>query len=136
MEPELQGFEIERASLGDHHFAVDDAPRGQGGLERRGKLGKVSIERLFVATLNEELLAVAKDEDAKAVPLWLEDPAVAVGNPIHALRKHWQKRRVDRELHGPIVMRRPWPRRRGLVGDAHVVRRSEERRVGKECRSR
>ena len=47
--------------------------------ERRLELREVAVERLQVAGLDVELVAVAEDDGAEPVPLRLVDPARAVG---------------------------------------------------------
>ena len=51
-----------------------DAALGQLRLQRVDELREVAIERLPVAALDEDFVAVAEDQRAKAVPLGLEDP--------------------------------------------------------------
>ena len=63
------------------------------------QLGEVALERLLVAALDVDLVAVAKDERAKAVPLRLEQPAVAVGQVGDALGEHRRNRRRDGQAH-------------------------------------
>ena len=79
------GLEVERAVAGDHDLAVEDAALGQLGPERLGELREVAVERLEVAALRVDLVAVAEDERPEAVPLGLELPAVAVGQGALAL---------------------------------------------------
>ena len=67
------------AVAGDDDLAVEDAALGQGGPQRVGQLREVAVERLEVARLGEDLVAVAEHEGAEAVPLGLVQPAVAVG---------------------------------------------------------
>ena len=50
---------------------------GQLRRERLEQLGEVAVERIFVAALDEDLVAVAEHESAEAVPLGLEDPPFA-----------------------------------------------------------
>lgn len=45
------------------------------------------------------VIAVAKDERAKAVPLRLEDPSIAGWQLADSLGEHRQNRRIDREVH-------------------------------------
>ena len=63
----------------DDDLAVDDAALGQRGGERGDELGEVAVHRLLVAALQQDLVAVAEDQRAEAVPLGLELPALAVG---------------------------------------------------------
>jgi hypothetical protein len=88
MNPKLERFEVEDSALRDDELAVQDRPFRQRSLERLRKLRKVPIERLAVATLDEEFAPVLENERAKAVPLRLEDPTVAVRERGDALRQH------------------------------------------------
>ncbi len=84
VDPEQEGVEVEMAGrTGDDHLAVDHAPFGQGRPERRGELREVAVERLQVARLDQGLVAVPEDDRPEAVPLRLEQPAVAqrAGSP-------------------------------------------------------
>src|SRR5580692_2878621 len=108
MKPKLERLEVERAALGNHHLAVDDASPRQRRFERRGELGKIPIERLLVAALNQELVPVAKDENAKAVPFGLEDPTVSVWDSIDAFGQHRQEGGIDREFHAWPRKNEPW----------------------------
>ena len=60
---------------------------------------KVTVERLLVAALNQDLVAIAKHQGAKAIPLRLEDPAIAIRQLAHSFCEHWQHRRINREPH-------------------------------------
>ena len=76
MDPQEQGLEAERAVPGDDDLAVEDAALRQRGAQRLGQLREVAIQRLQVARLRVDLVAVAEDEGAEAVPFGLEQPAV------------------------------------------------------------
>ena len=107
MDPLLERLEVEPAVLRDHQLAVERAARGQLGEQRCAQLGEVAVERLRVAALEQQLLAVAEHEHAKAVPLRLEDPVRSLGQRGDALREHRQDRRVDGKLHKRILQRVP-----------------------------
>ena len=94
-----------RSSRGDHELAVERAARRELTEQRLAQLGEIAVERLGVAALEQELVAVAEHEHAKAIPLRLEDPARAVGQRVDALGEHRQDRRVDGELHARILSR-------------------------------
>ena len=89
----------------DHELAVERAAARELRGERRAQLGEVAVERLRVAALEQQLVAVAEHEHAKAVPLRLEDPVRAVGQRGDALGEHRQDGRVDGELHAGILLR-------------------------------
>ena len=106
MEAHLQQFEIELvAILRDDDLAVEHAAVGQLSLERRKEFGEVAVERLLVATLDEDFVAIAKDERAEAVPLRFEDPLFARRELAHVLGEHGQHGRVHGEIHGLMVPR-------------------------------
>ena len=60
---------------------------GQLRAQRLDELGEVAVERLLVAALDEDLVAVAEDQHAKAVPLRLEDPG---RRPAGSRRRAWR----------------------------------------------
>src|SRR5947207_647159 len=99
MEPQLQRIEVEPSLAGDDDFAIEHAALRQLRLQRVGELREVPIEWLLVATLDEQLISVAEDERPKAVPLRLEDPAVAGWQLSHSFGEHGQDRRIDRKTH-------------------------------------
>ena len=109
MEPHLQGIEIQAVSGGDHDLAVNDASVGQLRDQDLVQLGKVAIERLEVAALDEELGAVAKDNGAKAIPLGLEQEVAFAGNRICDLGEH----RFDRWRDGERHSKGPGPKAKG-----------------------
>ena len=75
------------------------------------ELREVAVERLLVAALDEQLVAVAENERAEAVPFWLEDPGIAFGEGGEAFGEHRQDGRVDGELHVNGVQ--VWPQECG-----------------------
>ena len=88
VDAQQQRLEVEAAVARDDDLAVEHAALGQRGAERVGQLGEVAVQRLEVARLRVDLVAVAEDERPEAVPLRLEQPAVvgrqAVGRPWRA----------------------------------------------------
>ena len=44
------------------------------------QLRKIAVQRLFVAALNQDLIAIAKDQGAETIPFRLEDPISPAGN--------------------------------------------------------
>ena len=50
-----------------------------GNWARNGveQLGKIAVQRFFIAALDENLVAIAEDQRAKAIPLRFEDPGLA-----------------------------------------------------------
>ena len=92
-------LEVEPALAGDHDLAVGDAPLGEAGEERTRQLGKIAIQRLELARLQVQLRSVAKHERTEAVPLRLEEPAVAVGQALGELGEHRLDGGRDRKRH-------------------------------------
>ena len=84
----------------DDHFAIEHTLLRQLRAQRVEQVREVAIERLLVAALDQDLVAVAKDERAEAVPLGLEDPFAGGRDVADALGQHGQERRIDRKIHG------------------------------------
>ena len=99
MNSELQRVEVEPAAFSDDQFSVEHAFLRKLLADWIEHLGEVAVEGLFVAALEQNFVAIAKDEDAEAVPLGLVDPLALRGYCVDALGEHGQDRRVDGELH-------------------------------------
>ena len=100
-----------RASDDDLAVEHESRLRAAERTQRLLQLGEVAIQRLEVARLDEELVAIAEDERAEAVPLRLVDPAVAGRDGGGGLGQHRLDRRLDREPHAPMIRRR-----HGIIG--------------------
>ena len=74
---------------------------GQGCAQWFQQLRKVTIERFFVAALDENFISIAKHQGSKTVPLRLENPIPLCGQFIHPLREHRQDRRIYGKVHTP-----------------------------------
>src|SRR5437762_3467673 len=96
MQSQLESLEVEPFVARDHDLAVEHALLRQLGFQRLDELGEVTVEWPLVATLNEDFVAVAEHERAKAVPLRLEDPTLTWRQLADALREHRQDWRIDR----------------------------------------
>jgi len=99
MDAQLQSVEIQPAFARDHQFAIEHATLGELRAQRIDHIGEIAVERLGVAALDEDFIPVAKNEDAEAVPLGLEDPVTRLGDVVDALGKHGQNRWIDRKIH-------------------------------------
>ena len=88
MQPQLQGFEVEPMRPDDDDLPVEHAALRQHGLERLDQLRIVAGERLGVAALDEQVVAVTEDQCPEAVPLRLEEQVVSVGKFGGELRQH------------------------------------------------
>ena len=71
-------LEVEAVRRGDDDLAVDDAPCGQLRADRVEELGEVAGEGALVAAAQLDLVAVAEDDAAEAVPFGLEDEALGL----------------------------------------------------------
>ncbi len=103
MDPQQEGVEIERAVVRDHDLAVEDTSLRESRPERVGQLREVAIERLQVARLRVDVVAVAEDERPEAVPLGLEQPAVVARQRVGRLRQHRLDRGLEGECHGTTI---------------------------------
>ena len=82
-----------------------DAVRPGAAKQRVVQVGKVAIERPQIAALDEHVVAAAKDDGAKAVPLRLVEEPVAGGKLRRELREHRLDRRIDGKRHPRIIAR-------------------------------
>jgi hypothetical protein len=101
-----QRLELEALGTGDDHLAIDHALVGQPLPQRLSELREVAVERLEVAALDVDLVAVPEHDGPEAVPLGLEQPATVVGDGVHGLREHGLHGRLDRQLHRATIPRR------------------------------
>ena len=95
MEAKLQRVEVESSWRRNHDLAVhDDAGRDlcEDGVVH---VGKVPIERLQIAALDVDVIAAAKDDRAKAVPLRLVQERSARRQRVGQLCEHRLDRRHD-----------------------------------------
>src|SRR5688572_30800021 len=99
MQAHLQQVEIEPVLTCDDDLAVEHAALGELRLERSDQLREVAIERLLVAALDEDLIAVTEDQRPKAIPLRLEYPAFARWKLADALSEHREDGWIDCEVH-------------------------------------
>src|SRR5256885_1411715 len=73
MEAKLECFEFQAIIGGDNDFPIQHTLRWHLRTKRPKQLGKIAIQRFSIATLDEDLVPVAKDQRSKPIPLWLED---------------------------------------------------------------
>src|SRR5689334_16738877 len=101
MEPQLQLLELEPAVSRDDDLSVEHTALRQLRAERDDELGKIAIERLEIAALREDVVAVAEHERAEAVPLRLVDPSRPFRELVTRRGEHRLERRLEREaVHG------------------------------------
>src|SRR5688572_1819019 len=101
MESELERLELEPLLARDDNLAAQYAALPELRLQGIDYLREITIERLPVAALDENLVTVAEDEGAKAVPLRLEYPSFTGWQLTNSLCEHWEDRRIDSEVHVP-----------------------------------
>jgi hypothetical protein len=99
MEAKLERLEVETSVAHDDDLSVQHAALRELCLQRIDELGEVALERLLVATLDEDLIAVTEDQRTEPVPLGLEDPPGADGKLGDALGEHREDRGIERKLH-------------------------------------
>ena len=103
MDAEGQRVEVEAAWARDHDFAVENALLGKLVEQGFAEIGEIAVEGLAVSALDEEVVAVAKDDGAETVPLGLEAPGVGVrGEFVDALGEHGEDRRGEWLGHGEL----------------------------------
>src|SRR5207245_10828799 len=90
---QVQPVELERAVGLEDDLAVQCRVRWQE-IAELSQLGKISKQRPLVPTPERELSAVVLEHAAKAVPLRLVLPALALGKLFHELRFHRRERDV------------------------------------------
>src|SRR5207248_3233484 len=99
MQTKLERIEVEPILRCDYDLAIQHATAWQLRSHGIDHLGKVPIERLLIAALNQDLVSIAKHECPKAIPLGLEDPRVPRRQFADSLSEHRQDRRIHRKLH-------------------------------------
>src|SRR4051794_27716732 len=104
MNTKLKRVEVETRWTGDNDLSIKYTARRKLLLERLDHFRKVPVERFLIAALDHDLVSVAKDESAEAIPLGLEDPGVAFGDRVDAFCKHGRDGRRDRKVHGTDVI--------------------------------
>src|SRR5580704_6555336 len=103
MQSQLQRVEIQSIVFNDDNLSVEHTSRRQSRAQWLNKVRKVAVEWLFVATLDQNLVAIAKHQRPKPVPLGLKNPFFAIRQRTHTLGKHRQDRRVHGKVHAPMV---------------------------------
>ena len=107
MNAQLQCLKFKTTFRGDYNFAVEHAACGQLRAQCLEQLGKIAIQRFLITALDEDLVPIAEDQSAEAIPLRLKDPGLAHRQFAHSLGKHRQDRRVHRKLHAPCYIGGP-----------------------------
>src|ERR1700747_2412655 len=103
MNTELKGVEIEASFARDDDFAIENAAGSQLGSQRLQKFRKISVERLSISTLDQDLIVVAKDQCAKSVPFWLKKTHIPAWYFCNSFGEHRQDRRIYWKIHASMV---------------------------------
>ena len=121
MKPKLQRLEVEPVGPDDDDLAVEDAALGQLRLQHLDQFRVVPVERLGIAALDENLVAITEDERPEAVPFRLEEPVVALRQRRDALGQHRQDRRVGGEVHPASIRSAVTPAKAGIQPTAEAA---------------
>jgi hypothetical protein len=102
MQSHLQTTEIQAVRCGHHDLAIDDDADGELVEKNLMQLREVPIEWPQVAALDEDIVLArtAKDDRAKAVPLWLEQKVAVHRHGVGELGEHRLYRWGDRQAGG------------------------------------
>ena len=98
---QLQRVEVEAAFVGDDELAVEHDPVGELFEQRLAQLGEVAQQRLLVARLEIEVVAVAEHDAAEAVPLRLVADVARRRQLTRELGEHRLERRTHGKGHAP-----------------------------------
>src|SRR3954449_12682129 len=100
----LQRPDVQAAIAGDDDRAVDHRARREAPPDRVDDLGEVARHRPLLAAADLDLVAVAEDDRAKAVPFRLVE--LAGGDGGHGLGQHRRDGGHDGEV-DPVMLARP-----------------------------
>ena len=104
---QLQRVEVEAALVRDDELAVEHDPVGELLEQRLAQLGEVAQQRLLVARLQIEVVAVAEHDAAEAVPLRLVRHLARRRHLAGELGEHRLERRAHGKGHAGTVSSRP-----------------------------
>src|SRR5262245_15139729 len=94
MEPHLQRVERQAALDGNRQLAVEDEVLGVQPLEQPHHIREVAAERLAGLGKQHDATVALDREAAKAVPLWLELPALTARKRSDEQRLHRRERHL------------------------------------------
>ena len=89
------GVEVGARAGEDHDLAIEHHSLGLDPLQVRHEFGKVAGQRLLIAAVDHDLVAVFERDRAETVPLGLVLPGVAAGQFGLDLRLHRAEWRHD-----------------------------------------
>src|SRR5919197_49557 len=103
LDARLRGVDAlaERVEGRGDDLAVEDVAAGG---KRGGDVGEVAGQRLAVAGLQLDVVAVDEDDRPEAVPLWLIGPPVALGQRGAGPRELGEERGLERERHDRVSL--------------------------------
>ena len=107
---QLQRVEVETAFVRDDELAVEHDAFGELREQRLAKLGEVAQQRLAVPALQIEVVTVAEDDAAEAVPLRLVRHQAGGRQLARELGEH----RVERRPNGKVIRAASSERRRRI----------------------
>ncbi len=99
VDPLLEGVETEVVADRHDDLAVDHTLVGEAVAQRVEQLREVARERSLVSRSEVDLVAIAKDDAAEAVPLGFEREVAGVGDAVDGLGQHRLDGRNDRQVH-------------------------------------
>src|SRR5688572_11214889 len=99
MDPEKERFEVESGGADDHDLAINHASVREDRRERLDELREITVHRLLIATLQQDLATIAKNDRSEAIPLRLELPPVANRQSISGRGQHRSEGRIEGQAH-------------------------------------
>src|SRR5258708_37840984 len=114
MNAQLQRIENETSIARNDEFSIEYTFCRKLLSKRIEHFGEVAVQHFFFAALDEDLIAVAKDENTEAIPLWLVEPFSTRRHLVDALSEHGQNGRVDSKVHARGVAIAIWVQMAGV----------------------
>src|SRR5215813_7154899 len=99
MKPQLERIEVQAGLSDNHDLSIENAALGSLRKHHLDNFGEIAIQRFIVAALDQNLIAVAKDQGSKSIPFGLVDPVAFDGQFLDSLGEHRQDRRIYWEVH-------------------------------------
>jgi len=99
----LESVEVKTCPTHYNDLAIKDAPLRQSDAKGFEQFGKVAVERLAVAALDDDLIFVAKNQGPESVPFRFEYPAISNRKLRDSFCEHRQKWRGYGKIHGSML---------------------------------